>query len=718
MLNIKATIRIVAFMKILSWFKEFIMRKMLFLLPAAFLILAACELFYPPAFYEGIVLKALTNEKPVMYVSVLNGNDANSGTNKSEPLKNIQTAILKSTDYGFSGVLIKTAAGFYSYSSNGLTASFGPLVVGRSDVTIVGGFDESFSSKAGATVLDTAASYRVVDIQNVSRIVLDGLVIQNGNGNPGSGAFVNGGEDIHIRNCVFNNQMNGEVLSISNTALCVLDNLVFTGNSAVPLSISGGNTLARNCKIVSNSINGNSVVSIGPGASVRIFASVITNNTSSFNQYVLYAEGPMGFLHLEGNTFGGANTNYHAIYISNSVATLEIVKNAFQIDKLMTVFYKGFLQVGNIAKLNQPPFIGASVSMDNFIAPGSVSYLCVSSTTCNETNGSGSSTLPLRHIQEAIDLAALSGIDDVRVETGLYSNGGGLNNLGSGLFMNNDNIHLSGGWIAGFISHSGYSELDMGGSANSVIQAANCSNISIDGFIIRNGHPFSANGGGVSWNNVSYSVISNCVLSNNVSSSLGGGMCLENCSFNTLSLSIISNSAVNGGGGVSLLYGNSNIIQGIFNNNLANYGGGIYINASYNVFINADFLACVSGNMGGSAIYLYSSTNIKIFNSLMSNCPANGATKSVMELYAPVVNLELTNNRIGGTDLFTYGIMEYAGDISGQKMVDNIFLTNNLGYLYYDTAGPNTISCDASWGNINNPAMTGASFASGNGVLP
>jgi hypothetical protein len=208
---------------------------------------------------------------------------------------------------------------------------------------------------------------------------------------------------------------------------------------------------------------------------------------------------------------------------------------------------------------------GSGTSSSSGSSSSAMAAVIYVATNGSDLNSGTSTTSPLRNIQTALSNAAVLGYKTVYVSEGLYTNNDGLNPpvtggfTNSGVVITNDNIRLIGGWDITFTARAAghYSVLD--GIVDPgikfldrLILVMNSTNILIDGFLTRNGHAFTPDtsfpkGGGIFFSNVSFSTLTNVVVSNNYGW-LGGGLAFDH-SFN-------------------------NTIYGIFQNNSGGYGGG------------------------------------------------------------------------------------------------------------------------------------------------
>jgi hypothetical protein len=185
------------------------------------------------------------------------------------------------------------------------------------------------------------------------------------------------------------------------------------------------------------------------------------------------------------------------------------------------------------------------------------------------------------------------------------------------------------------------------------------------------------------------------------------------------------------GGGLYIYYGNNYTINAVISNN-SSTGGVFYISGNNNVFsgslinnkedvgINlsgSDILisnAVVSGQGGRGIIAGWYSDNVSIINSIFTN---NQINMSLMNNVVGPLNVLISNNLIGGNNSFGGGYGMYEGDWGtndcyGFKLLNNIFITNNLDFLYYDIV-QGAASIDEI-NKVNTPSYSGAVQAYGN----
>lgn len=233
------------------------------------------------------------------------------------------------------------------------------------------------------------------------------------------------------------------------------------------------------------------------------------------------------------------------------------------------------------------------------------------STSGNDANDGLSPANAVLTIQDAILLATNAGYNDVYVEAGVYIQGAGLSNNVAG---NNyaginivviNNINLVGGWSSDFSSQSGYSILDGENSLCHIIWADELTNLTINGFVVCNGN---ANGisphsraGGIYFKTANYSVVTNCIISNNTASENGGGLYLMYADNNIIRASVNNNIVSYNGGGLFLNNADNNTISGsIYNNTASWFGGGLFLfNVTNNIISVSVYNNTASRDGGG-----------------------------------------------------------------------------------------------------------------------
>ena len=220
------------------------------------------------------------------------------------------------------------------------------------------------------------------------------------------------------------------------------------------------------------------------------------------------------------------------------------------------------------------------------------------STSGDDNNDGLSSSKPVRSLVKAVSIA--KNIDssisvEIKVTSGIYSNGNGLNSDKVGVVIDRHNITISGGWNSDFTSVVGKSELNGNGKLYHIVKVENVTNIFLMNLLIAGGNANGSSpddkGGGIYASNVGYFFVeTSVVVSNNTASDKGGGIYLVGSQNNTISGLVILNTA-SAGGGICLESSKSNLlIGGIAGNgattllNQGKGGGACFISSPYNVF--------------------------------------------------------------------------------------------------------------------------------------
>jgi parallel beta-helix repeat protein len=237
------------------------------------------------------------------------------------------------------------------------------------------------------------------------------------------------------------------------------------------------------------------------------------------------------------------------------------------------------------------------------------------STSGNDNNDGLSPSKPVRSLVKAVSIA--KNIDpsipvEIKVTSGIYSNGNGLNSDKVGVVIDRHNITISGGWNSDFTSIVGKSELNGNRKLYHIVKVENVTNIFLMNLLITGGNANGSSpddkGGGIYASNVGYfSVGTSVVVSNNTATDKGGGIYLVDSQNNIISGLVILNIA-SAGGGICLESSKNNLlIGGIAGNgattllNQGKGGGACFISSPYNMF--GSVALTNFANMGGG-VYL------------------------------------------------------------------------------------------------------------------
>ena len=183
------------------------------------------------------------------------GNDGNSCSSPSSPCLTINAA----TGKAFSGDAVKVAAGTYTGSSSA-------VVTITKDVILSGGWNNTFTSQTGLSVIDGQAARQGISSTGAN-VTIDRFIIQNGYTNTyyGGGIYYNGGSFTVNASLITNNR-----------------------------SINGGGIYAQGDLTLSNStISKNVASSSGGGISIAYSTNslILNNSTVDRNQSTSYGGG-------------------------------------------------------------------------------------------------------------------------------------------------------------------------------------------------------------------------------------------------------------------------------------------------------------------------------------------------------------------------------------------------------------------------------------------
>lgn len=333
-------------------------------------------------------------------------------------------------------------------------------------------------------------------------------------------------------------------------------------------------------------------------------------------------------------------------------------------------------------------------------------------TNGSDANSGLSPATAMLTIQDAIERAVDYGVTNVYVAEGVYYGNKGLYDTGgfnmyAGIYIMRDNINLVGGWNSDFTTQTGRSILD--GDNNRiyhVITAEGVTNITINGFVIKNAYANSSDaidgaGGGILFNNVNYSLITNCIISNNKADYYGGGVHLDGID-NTINAIIANNTSGMGGAG---LYMEGTTSNNTINGSICyNSGDGILLYSSYST-INASIYNNTSSGIAGGGK----------FNTISGSIYSNSSGGMSMH-YA-------YNNNISSS-IYNNTCSYSGGGVSLDTCTNNTFsgyITNNTagngfvgGGVYFGNNATNNIftaSCVIRWNTV-----TGGSAGDGGGV--
>jgi predicted outer membrane repeat protein len=282
-----------------------------------------------------------------VYVAT-NGSDANDGTNKSAPVKSIQTAIDRAVSLGMTNVFV--AEGVY-FPGSGLKSMTNGIFITNNNLNILGGFSADYAASTGKSILDgTNGLYHIIRIEQAANIQLNGFIIKSGNAN-GSGYNSEGGGIF-----VFNSSYN----LITNTIFYSNNASSFGG--AMYFLNSSGNIIAAD--VISNSASQGSGLFMDNGSdSNRIHSLFAFNNTTGSGGGIYF--NVAHYNTVRGNIISNTASSYGGgIYCSDSPT---LITNA-------AIQYNSASQGGGIYCLGESSFISSSFLLSNTANSGGGMY--------------------------------------------------------------------------------------------------------------------------------------------------------------------------------------------------------------------------------------------------------------------------------------------------------------------------------------------------------
>ena len=158
---------------------------------------------------------------PTNWYVTTTGNDANSCTTIASPCLTINGAIGKAV----TGDTINVAAGTY-------TSSGAEVVLINKNITLSGGWDTTFTTQSGASIIDGQGSRRGIKVNPSIVVTLNNFTVQNGIHASQGGGVHNMGT-LTINNSVVKNNisyvMGGGIFTFGTLTV---NNTIISGNSA------------------------------------------------------------------------------------------------------------------------------------------------------------------------------------------------------------------------------------------------------------------------------------------------------------------------------------------------------------------------------------------------------------------------------------------------------------------------------------------------------
>jgi len=267
-------------------------------------LLSSCQIFFLAGVYEE-----LQDKYGIVYIYVSrNGNDANDGLSVSTPVKSLPRAMdIAGGIEGNKRVEVRVEVGVYS-KGDGLSSPNVPnagFVIIRPNITISGGWDSSFSSVVGKSVLDGNNSLlHIIEISGVTNVVLRNIQITRGNAN-GSNEPVDRGGGIYVKNVSY--------LVIESNVI-VSDNFATSGGG---LFLWGLTNSTISCDILSNRATWGGGINLQNSLYNTISGSVYSNSANQYGGGMFL--GYSTYTTISGSVYGNyASTYGGGVYLDNS----------------------------------------------------------------------------------------------------------------------------------------------------------------------------------------------------------------------------------------------------------------------------------------------------------------------------------------------------------------------------------------------------------------
>lgn len=527
---------------------------------------------------------------------------------------------------------------------NLLELTNGVVIHAKTNLTLRGGYDLTFTSQSGYTILDggAAGTNTVMVMQYLTNIKLDGFAVTGGTNmfSNGGGASLFRVYNSCISNCIFSNNYatNGGGLSLLYSDNNIID-AVFTNNRS---KYNGGGMYSYygSSNVIRGTIIKNYCSLLGGGfglwygSSNEISAAVVNNNSAVVGGGIsLYLSGM--------NLFNGLISNNTAIS-GAGIYCYQVTSNTF---------------CGKFTK-------NSAVNLGGGISFGSQSkYNILNGVFTENTSGSGGGLHMIDCLQNTI--------------SGFFVNN--KSGVGGGVYLQASRSNLFSGAIAS------NNTANYGGG----IYLNVCTNNTLTGTVNKNN---STNGGGIYINSGCSNVIDSVVSDNSASAGTGagGGIFITTSHDNKVSGVISNNTSILGAGVCLYNCTNFHMSNALLKENTASgYCGGLNIVSGDSVFIeNSTFLSNVSAATNG-AIVLDNITGSAL-PVMISNCSFIGAGTNSCGIYekASDTSGHLIYSNLFWTNTLTYLYYDF---------VDGYINYNEVGFLNT----PNSTRHDAGYASNN-----------------
>ena len=661
-----------------------------------------------------------------VYVAT-DGNDSNHGT-IYDPLKSVQAGVNKAYSLGVLNVKVKQG----NYIPNAGLGNTGVGVVVSNEISIIGGYNNNFSSISGLSTFNGQnVLNHVIVITNTTNVIkLQNLRIIGGSNtsttypdNHGGGILIaNVTNLVNISNVmVYNNySLFGGGIGVVNSS----NRIVFRSPVEIYGNVSsngGGIAFSRSTNDVitiininissNNSLYGGGVSIIDSKVSLGSLVRV-RYNSSQFGGgiYLTNSSNSEIGAQVYGNSATSNGGGLYLWYSTNTTISGDVYGNSAS--------YGGGLNLSGSTYTT----ISGSVYGNSAATHGGGLYLWNS--TSNTIRGSvyGNSAthgggMYLFNSSSNEISSSVYGNSATTTGGGLYLSGSTYTTIsgsvcsnsathGGGLYLwNSTSNTISGDVYGNSASYGG--GLALGGSPNTTISGSVYSNSATNGggvylssspntTISSNVYGNSASwGGGLNLYNSTNTTISGSVCSN--SATHGGGLYLWNSTNTTISGSVYGNSANFYGGGLSLYYSLNTTISGDVYGNSATNGGGLYLSNSISNTISGNVYSN-SANYDGGGLYLRNSLNTTISSNVYGNSANDGGglflSFSANTTISGSVYSNSANEYGGGVYLFNSSYNTISGSVY------NNTASSNSGGIMLNNSSNNVISANV-YSNIS-----------------
>jgi len=237
--------------------------------------------------FAGLVLAVMLLAMTVMPTAVraagpwyvaTTGDDANSCLSPATPCATINGAIGKAS----SDDTINVAIGTYT----GTGDIFSIVVLINKNITLLGGWDATFTIQSGNSIIDGQNARRAVYINSGVAVTLERFEIQGGNNYLGGGGVtIDNNSVVAIQNSTISGNVaqNGGGISVGINATLTLNNSTVSGNTAFYSTAGGIEVYGGSLTVLNSTIVNNTAATNGGGLNVTSSTVSLSNSTVSDN---------------------------------------------------------------------------------------------------------------------------------------------------------------------------------------------------------------------------------------------------------------------------------------------------------------------------------------------------------------------------------------------------------------------------------------------------